>query len=120
LSELSAWLILPTGYPAWHTIVSHTLAIVPIVVLEAVGVLSSTFAFDGRSLVLTAPVIDLTPTPAALMLAITFATQFANMAFIMISSRKGQDALQEREHSHTWHLEQLLPRRQTAGNRRPR
>lgn len=111
ISSLAVWLNVSTGYPPWMTVLTHALAFVPFLLLEIVGVLPSTFQLDGRSLILTPPVIDLTPTSTAIMLSMSFFSQCASTILIVVNSRRLQDAMLDRVHTHTWHLEQLLPRR---------
>ena len=110
IGSLASWLTLPTGRSPWIVVIAHALAIVPFVGLELVGVLPSTFRLEGPGLLLTSPIIDLTPIRSGIMLSIVFAVQCANTIFIAVGIRRAHESVQNRLHAHTWHLEQLLPR----------
>jgi serine/threonine-protein kinase len=111
IASLACWLSVPTGYPAWITVAGHVLAIVPVVILELCGVLPSTFAIVGHSLVLTPHAFEINPVSTTVLLSFAFAVEMAHTIFFIASSRRIYQTAQDRVHTHTWHLEQLLPKR---------
>ena len=109
IGSLGAFLTQPHAHGAMIIAISHVLAIVPLVVLEALHVTPRTFAFVDGGLLLRPWAIDLDPLPAAVILAASFAAQFFNTLFLSFSTLQIREAVQNRVHAQSWHLRKLLP-----------
>jgi eukaryotic-like serine/threonine-protein kinase len=110
IGSLAMWLTFPLGYPASITVVAHALPLALFTLLEVLGAIPSTFHFDGRSLILTPPALHLAPAHSAILMLLAFTSLWGSTIFIIVSSRRGHEQAQNRIQTHTWHLEQLLPR----------
>ena len=114
IAALTGSLIPPLGF-RWPIIVIPQLLgfLVPLS-LEWGGILPSTYHFD-HGLVLTPWVLDLLPHLTGPILFATTFSQILLVTAMMTVQRDAQNAAQNRVHTQTWHLRQLLPR---AGSRR--
>ena len=91
--------------------IAHLLAIVPLVVLEALGVTPATFRMVDGGLLLTPWAIELTSLSATIILVVAYVSQFFNTLFIALAGWRAQEASRNRVHAQSWHLQQLVPRR---------
>ncbi len=109
IGSLASWLVQPARREIWVIVIAHVLAIVPMVILEVVGVLPTTFQIVDGGLLLTPWSLELTPVSAAIILTSACAAQFFNTVFIAITGWRSQEAARNRVHAQSWHLQQLVP-----------
>jgi len=110
IGSLAAWLVQPSRSEVVVVVIAHVLAIVPLVLLEAVGAAPATFRIVDGGLLLTPWVLDLTPVSASIILATAIAAQFFNTVFISITGWRSQERARDRLHAQSWHLQQLVRR----------
>ena len=110
--SLAAWLFVPSTFSPWIVIGLHTLAIGPLVVLEAAGVIPSTFHVTGGALVLTPWAVVLTPVATAVVMALAIVGQQLYLVLILLQGRAAAEAAQNRIHTQNWHLEQVFKKTQ--------
>ncbi len=108
--SVAGWLLVPTKYPPWIVLVIHALGFVPVLVLELVGVLPSTFHVAGGALVLTPWAVELTPVSTVIVLALVIAGQQAYLTLLLLNWRRASELAQDKIHTHRWHLEQVIPK----------
>jgi eukaryotic-like serine/threonine-protein kinase len=109
--SLATFLIQPNGYPPSWTVIAHALPLAVLLGLEWLGVLPPTFRIANGALVLTAPVVALTPSITAFVIGISVLAQFLNTIAAALAGRAVQERTQDLVHAQKWHLDQLLPRR---------
>ncbi|MBA3394037.1 MAG: serine/threonine protein kinase [Deltaproteobacteria bacterium] len=109
VGSLAAWLFQPTGYAPWIVVVSHAVAVVPAIVLEATGVVPRTFRLTGDALELSPWAFDLSPVAAVVVMSLAVIMQCAMTATLAIKGRVIQEDAQNRVHAQSWHLRQLVP-----------
>jgi serine/threonine-protein kinase len=111
IGSLAAWMVQPAAGEIPIIVIAHLLAILPLVVLEVLGVTPATFRMVDGGLLLTPWAIELTSFSASLILAAAYASQFFNTLFIALAGWRAQEASRNRVHAQSWHLQQLVPRR---------
>jgi serine/threonine-protein kinase len=109
IGATAGFLAQPTSHH-WSLIVGSVIApLIGLVALELLGVLPPTFRIVDGSLVLTAPVLDLTTWSALVIIGGSLLVQTANTTFIAMSGRASAERSQDLVHAQRWHLQQLLP-----------
>ena len=110
VGSLSAFVSGPSRHPVWLILAVHAAPIVLLFVLELTGVLPQSFHVEGGSLVITPYAVELTPTALAIVYGVGLFAQIGSTMDIQSTMRAEQEAAQNKIHSQTWHLKQLLPR----------
>jgi len=106
--SVAGWLLVPTTYPAMLVVAMHLFSILPLVVLELVHVIPSTFHVAGGGLVLTPWAVELTPVTTAVVMTLAIVGQQLYLALIVLQGRYAAEAAQNKIHTHHWHLEQVF------------
>ncbi|CAN5918767.1 hypothetical protein BH11MYX2_BH11MYX2_37470 [soil metagenome] len=109
VGSIAGFLSQPTDYKPWIPISLMCLPMVLVVVLGHFGVIPQTTSFEHGALVITSPIVDLTPFRTALLVGLSIVTQILNTAFLFVRTMNVQREAQDRIHAQRWHLEQLLP-----------
>ena len=106
--SIAGWLLVPTTYPATLVVGIHVFSILPLVVLELLDVIPSTFHVAGGGLVLTPWAVQLTPVTTAIVMALVIVGQQLYLTLIVLHGRYAADEAQNKIHTHHWHLEQVF------------
>jgi len=104
----------PSDYSARLIIGVTTAPFLIVVVLELLGVLPQSIHFHDGGLLLKAWIVDLTPTVTAVVFGGAFLVQLTSTSLVGISTMRVLRAAQDRVHVQSWHLEQLLPKSDSA------
>ena len=108
--SIAGWLLVPTTYRASTVVALHVLALVPLLVLEQVGVLPSSFHVEAGSLVLTPWAVAMTPVMTGIVMTMSIVGQQAYLIALVVTSRRAATTAQNRIHAMKWHLEQVFSR----------
>jgi serine/threonine-protein kinase len=109
IGSIAGFLSQPTDFKPWIPVSLMCFPLVLVVVLEHVGIIPHTTSFVNGALLITSPIIDLTPFRTVLLVGASILTQIVNTVFLFVSTMKVQREAQNRIHAQRWHLEQLLP-----------
>ncbi|MBA3463767.1 MAG: serine/threonine protein kinase [Deltaproteobacteria bacterium] len=110
VGSLSAFVSGPSRHPVWLILAVHAAPIALLFVLELTGVLPQSFHVSAGSLVITPYAVELTPAALAIVYSVGLVAQVGSTMDIQSTMRAEQEAAQNKIHSQTWHLKQLLPR----------
>jgi len=108
--SLGGWLLVPTTYKGWLTVAIHALAILPLVILEQLHALPSSFHVEGGGLVLTPWAVHLTPATTGVVMALAIVGQQLYLYVLLQNGKRAQEIAQNRIHAMKWHLEQVFSR----------
>jgi serine/threonine-protein kinase len=109
VGSIAGFLSQPTDFKPWIPVSMMCAPLVLVVLFEYLGVIPHTTSFVKGALVITSPIVDLTPLRTALLVGLSVLAQVINTVFLFVSTMKVQRAAQDRIHAQRWHLEQLLP-----------
>ena len=111
IGSLAGFIMAPASMSPIYIIIAHLLAFAVPVIFEVVGITPSTFHVANGQLVLSPWAVDLTPVGTAVILITAVLAQIGNTTAIGLSERRGQESALDRVHVQSWHLKQLVPKK---------
>ena len=105
---LTIFLMMPAIRMPGVVLTTHALALAIPLGLEWLGVLPSSYHFEGDALVLQPWAIQISPHVIVVVLVATVGLQLMANAFIVLHLRRDQERAQEQVHVQTWQLAQLV------------
>ncbi|MDB4961340.1 MAG: Serine/threonine protein kinase PrkC, regulator of stationary phase [Myxococcales bacterium] len=109
VGAIAAFLSQHTGFSPWIIILSFSAAVLVVLGAELLGITPSTIAFADGALIIKPLTVDFTPLTTTVILGLSVLTQIVNTSFIAVTTRRKTEQAQDRVHTQTWQIKQLVP-----------
>jgi hypothetical protein len=109
VGAIAAFLSQHSGFSPWIIILSFTGAVVAVLAAELLGITPSTMAFSDGALIIKPLTIDFTPLTTTVIIGLSALTQIVNTSFIAVTTRGKTEIAQNKVHTQTWQIKQLVP-----------